>query len=173
MATPRDDSYSSVAAVTALTRFYLDDEAAYNSTTTPTEDELVAFIDEASGLVNVAARRYGFDPAELTANSTAKLILDNWVRGKAARMVHLSNPHLGSADGDEENPLEFYDKMGKGAADLIKENVLGFQRLGITQDHKASDGLNYTGEDVQTTRDDPKNKSLAQPSFKRGKFDNG
>jgi hypothetical protein len=57
--TLRADSYSSVNEVLAFTRYHLDGQNAFNSTTQPTVTEVEKFVDRASGLLNVALKGEG------------------------------------------------------------------------------------------------------------------
>jgi hypothetical protein len=55
----RADSWSSTTDVKSLVRHILDGETTFNTTTRPTNPEVEAFIDEASGLLNLALRSSG------------------------------------------------------------------------------------------------------------------
>lgn len=167
----RADSYSSSTAVTAYTRHLLDGAVAFNSTTRPTGTEIVEFVDEASGVLNMAIRNSGFSPANIRANSTAKLSCDSWVRAQSAIFVELTQRGVGYSDAEGSRTSAFdglYDK----AVTYINSIKKGFVFEGIIQDNKSSDGLEFTAETAQKNRTDPTNIDLAQPKFIKGQFDN-
>lgn len=168
--TLREDSFSSTGEVIAFTRHLLDGESAFNSTTRPSGDELEKFIDRASGVLNVAIATKGFTPASVIANTTAKLLCDDWVTQKAVKYVELTQRGTGYS-AEEGSRTKAFD-MTKSAQEFVKANALGFIRLGVTQSQKMSDGLAFTGEDAQSERTDPDDSSMAQPFAKRGQFDN-
>lgn len=169
--TIRADSYSSTAEVKAFTRHLLDGQSAFNSTTRPTGTELEKFIDRASGVLNLAISAGGFTPANIAANSTAKLACDDWVTARAAEYVEVTQRGVGYSEGEGSRTSAFRN-LNKSANEFVSLNSLGFVRLGVTQSNKKSDGLAFTGLDAQADRSDPTDSSLEQPLFKRRIFDN-
>lgn len=166
----RTDSYSSANEVTALTRHLLRGQTSFNSTTRPTLTELEKFIDRASGVLNVAIAQRGFLPAAVLANSTAKLMCDDWVTTQAAKMTEITQ--RGAGYGDQQGSrTAVFTNMYKSAQDFIDANKLGMQRLGIAQQNPLSAGLTFTGLTDQADRTDPQDTSLEQPFFRRGQFD--
>ena len=168
--TIRSDSFSSAAEVTAFTRHLLDGQSSFNSTTSPTVTELEKFIDRASGLVNVALSKAGFTPSSIYNNSTAKLACDDWVTNYAARYVELTQRGTGYSENEGGRLPAF--EIGS-ADEFVKDNMLGFIQLGVSQNTRLSDGLSFTGLTAQADRTDPDDTSLEQPLFKRNQFDNG
>lgn len=167
----RSDSWSSTTDVKAMTRHLLDAETTFNSTTRPTLAEVEGFIDEASGLLNLALRRNGFAPATVKANSTATQAMDNWVRFKTVAFVNLVSPYQGWQGGDD-NPASLLMNMAGDANVFVADCKQALINASITQAHKASDGLKFTGLDAQDDRADPDDTSLEQPKFTRSMFDN-
>lgn len=165
----RADSFSSVAEVTAYVRPLLDGQSAFNSTTRPTLAELEKFIDRASSHLNVALACEGFAPANVIVNSTAKLMLDDWVTLRAAKYVELT--HRGVGFGDEGSERSLLLDMSKEAEEFIASISGGLVNLGIERSIRKSSGLTFTGLDAQRVRSDPINTALEQPKFKRGLFD--
>ncbi len=165
----RSDSFSSAAEVTAFTRHLLDGQSAFNSTTRPTVTELEKFIDRASGLVNVALSKAGFAPANIYANSTAKLVCDDWVTNYAARYVELTQRGTGYSENEGGRLPAF--ELGT-ADDFVMSNKLGFIQLGISQNTKMGAGLSFTGLAVQSERTDKDDISTEQPLFTRNQFAN-
>lgn len=165
----RGDSFSSVVEVTAYTRHLLDGNTAFTTDTRPTLAEVEKFIDRASGTLNVAIAQEGFSPANVYANSTAKLACDDWVTLKAAKYVEMTQRGTGYSE-NEGSRLAAFD-MGKDAYDFVCDMALGFKRLGISQNYRMSDGLQFTGLTLQEDRADPDDTSLEQPKFKRGQWD--
>lgn len=164
----RSDSYSDVSDVLAWTRFHLEGQTAFNSTTRPTLTEVTSFIDEASGVLNLALTQEGFNTASVIANSTAKLSCDNWVRSWAVSFVDLAHPV--GYDGQGKSRVELLQDMHGAAHEFVAMNAKGFKQLGVTQTY--SDYAKFTGETVQANRTDPDDTSLEQPKFTRGQFDN-
>ena len=167
----RSDSYSSVDDVTALTRHLLDGADAFGGDTRPTLAEVEGFIDEASGNLNLAYWESGFDPANITANSTAKLPADSWVRSMAAQLVELTQRGAGWSDA-ENTRSGFLAGLYGDACEFVKRQSMGLKRLGITVTDPVHQGLTYTAFDKHSERSDPDNTSLEQPKFRRGQFDN-
>ena len=167
----RADSWSSTTDVKSLVRHILDGETTFNSTTRPTNPEVEAFIDEASGLLNLALRTAGFDPATVKANSTATQAMDNWVRFKTVAFVNLVNPYQGW-DGDDTNPARILMNLAGDAVDFISDYEQGLINIPSAQTVKASDGLQFTAIDAKSQRSDRSDTSLAQPKFERDQFDN-
>ena len=167
----RADSYSSSTAVLAYTRHLLDGQTAFNSTTRPLGTEVVDFVDEASGVLNMAIRSAGFSPANIRANSTAKLSCDSWVRAQSAIFVELTQRGVGYGDAEGSRTAGFGGLYEK-AVTYINNIKKGFIYEGIAQTNKMSDGLVFTGETLQADRSDPDNTALQQPKFTLGQFDN-
>ena len=167
----RGDSFSTTTAVLAVTRSFLDGQTAFNTTTRPTKVEVEGFIDEASGHVNIALRKYGFSPANVRANSTAKLAFDSWVRVRAAEFVELAQPAFGFAGQEGQARASILRNLGKAADEFVKMNALGLKREGITVSDPTSEGLAFTGLAAQSERTDPDDVTRAQPKFSRGQFE--
>lgn len=163
----RDDSYGSVAEVQAYTAHLLDGESAFNSTTRPTSTQVEKFIDRASSYVNLALETHGFT-SPLT-NSTAVLMMDDWVVNKATEFVELTQRGAGYS-GEEGSRTGAFANLAGEASRFVKENELGLKRIGATVGHRKSEGLAFTGLDDQDERDDPDNADLEQPMFRRGQF---
>ncbi len=163
--------FSSTAEVVAFTRHLLDGQSTFNTTTRPTGTEVTKFIDRAGGVLSVAIANAGFSPATVAANSTAKLLCDDWVTARATEYVELTQRGTGYSDR-EGNRHSSFRNMTKSASDFVDMNSLGFIRLGVSQTYKMSDGLAFTGLDVQADRADPDDTALEQPKFSRGQWDN-
>jgi hypothetical protein len=171
--TLRSDSYSSTAEVTAFTRHLLGGQTAYNSTTTPTVTEIEKFIDRASANLNMALAQVGFHvPLNSTnANSTAKLVCDDWVTQRATEYTELTQRGAGFNES-EDSRAGFFMNLTKSARTFAEENRMGLLRLGAHFTYNLSDGLKFTGETIQDERTDKDDTSLEKPKFKRGLFDN-
>lgn len=167
--TIRSDSFSSLAEITAFTRHLLDGQSAFNSTTRPTVTELEKFIDRTSGRLNIALSKAGFTPSAIYANSTAKLACDDWVTNYAARYVELTQRGTGYSE-NEGGRLPAFELLGT-ADEFVNSNKPGFVLLGISQNYRASDGLQFTGMIVASDRTDPEDTNLEQPVFKRNQFE--
>jgi len=164
----RADSYSSTSEVKAFTKHLLNGQTAFNSTTRPTVTEVEKFIDRASGLLNVALGGVGLTTP--ITNSTAKLACDDWVTDQATAYVELTQRGAGF-DGTENTRPGSFLALHEAAVSFAEMMALGFKRLGVTQSDKASDGLQFTGLDAKSQRDDPDDSTLRQPLFERGQFD--
>lgn len=167
----RSDSYSSTSEVKAFTRHLLDGQSTFNSTTRPTVTEMEKFIDRASGVLNLALAQAGFHPADIKANSTAKLAADDWVTARAAEYTEITQRGVGYSDG-EGSRTAYFRNLNKGAEQMVTLNTLGFIRLGVTQTYAKAAGLAFTGMDAQANRSDPNDTSLEQPFARRKQFDN-
>lgn len=166
----RADSYSSTTEVKAVTRYLLGGQTAFNSTTLPTGTELEKFIDRASGSLNLALAATGFNAADIRANSTAKLSLDDWVTGKAATWVEITQRGQGFGEGEGSRIFSF-SNLTKSALDFAKSNELGFKRLGVKVASPDHQGLAFTGLTKAGLRNDPTNTGLEQPFARRNQFD--
>jgi hypothetical protein len=163
----RGDSYSTIAEVEAMTKHLLDGEATFNSETRPTKTEVEKFIDRASGVLNNAFGSAGYAPANVTANSTAKLVADEWVTSRAVEWVE--STQRGAGFSHDDNP------RGGLSSDMAHEAVmqmrLGFARMGLTVSDPVHQGLTYTAFDEHDERADPDSTTLEQPIFRRRQFD--
>lgn len=166
--TLRGDSYGTVAEVTAYTRYLLEGQTAFNSTTRPTVTEVEKFVDRCSGVLNAALRGVGLTTP--VVNTTAKLSCDDWVVDRAAEYVELTQRGAGFND-EAGNRHSAFRNLQKSAADFAKENRLGFSRLGVGVTNKLSDGLQFTALDAVSERLDPDDTTLEQPIFTRHQFD--
>lgn len=163
----RSDSYGTVAEVVAYTRHLLDGATTYNSTTRPTATDVEKFIDRASGALNVALEGRGLTSP--ITNSTAKLICDDWVVSRAAMYTELTQRGTGYG-GQEGSRIGGFKILYQEAQKFAAENALGFKRLGVGQQNKLSDGLAFTGQELQADRVDQDDTTLEQPVFTRHQF---
>ena len=168
--TIRADSYSSTGEVKAFTRHLLDGQTGFNSTTRPNSTELEKFIDRASGVLNISLAQAGFLPSAFIANSTAKLMGDDWVTSRAVEYVELTQRGTGYSD-QEGSRTHSFNGLSGSATQFVNDNKLGIQRIGVIQTYKMSDGLQFTGLTDQADRTDPQDTNLEQPFFRRGQFD--
>lgn len=165
--TIRGDSYSNVTSVLVFTRHLLDGQTNFNSTTRPTIGEVEKFIDRASGVLNVALSVAGLI-APIT-NSTAKLVCDDWVTARAAEYTELTQRGVGYSEGEGSRVTGFRN-LYTSATKFVNEMRIGLIRLGVSEAHRASEGLQFTGLDAVSRRDDPSDGSLEQPMFSRNLF---
>lgn len=165
----RADSFSSTSEVLAFTRHLLNGQSTFNTTTRPKLTEVEKFIDKASGVFNNALRVVGFTPSAIYANSTAKLLCDDWVCNYAVRYTELTQRGTGYSeqDGSRIAAFEMTD-----AIDYIKMNSLGFVNAGVSQSAKNARGLQFTGMTVQNQRTDPEDTTKEQPFAVRHQFNN-
>jgi len=163
----RDDSYGTVADVQTFTAHLLDGAAAFNSTTRPTEGQIETFIDRASAYVNIALNTHGFTTP--VANTTAVLMLDDWVVNQASMYTELTQRGAGFND-EEGSRTSSFKSLGNSAMEFVEVNALGLKRLGVPVGHSLSDGLAFTALDDQDERADPDDSTLEQPMFTRGLF---
>lgn len=166
--TIRADSYSSTGEVKAFTRHLLDGQSGFNSTTRPTATELEKFIDRASGALNVALAKQGLSTP--IANTTAKLLCDDWVAAKSVQLVELTQRGEGFS-GEAGSRVGAFSGLYKEADAFAEMHTLGFKRLGVGVDHPRHEGLAFTGLIAREDRGDPSDSALAQPAFRRGQFD--
>jgi len=170
----RSDSYGTVAEVVPLVRYLLDGQSTFNSTTLPTLTEVEKFVDRASGVLNISLKQAGFTtPINSTnANSTAKLVCDDWVVAEAASMVEMTKIGVGFSDLDGSRTGAFRG-LHRRAQQFVADNSLGLKYEGAALTRKSSDGLQFTALEVRSQRDDPTDTTLEQPKFRRGLHDGG
>lgn len=168
--TIRADSYSSTSEVKAFTRHLLDGQSAFNSTTRPTATELERFIDRASGVFNNALSAAGFSPTSFRANTTAKLLGDDFVTIRAAEYVELTQRGQGYNDG-EGSRIGAFKGLYAAATDYLAQISLGIQRAGVSKAYELSAGLTFTALETHIDRADPQDTSLEQPFARRNQFD--
>lgn len=166
----RADSYSSTGEVKAFTRHLLAGQTNFNSTTRPTLTDLEKFIDRVSGVLNIALSQAGFRPEDFRANSTAKLMGDDWVTTQAVKYTELTQRGTGYSEQDGSR-IGAFNGLYKAAENFIDANKLGITRIGVTQTFKLSDGLQFTALAAPDLRSDPQDSSLQQPAFTRNQFD--
>jgi hypothetical protein len=166
----RGDSYSSIEEVTALTRHLLDGQSGFDGNTRPGLVDLEKFIDRASGLLNNAILAEGFTPATVSANSTAKLPLDDWATHRAAMYAELSRRGAGYSEM-ELTRTGMFKSLTDDAQDYIAGLVPAWKRLGLTVADPAHQGLAFTGMDAYDERSDPDNTNRRQPRFRIGRWD--
>lgn len=165
----RGDSYGTVNEVEAYTRHLMDGHEGFDSATRPTDVEVEGFIDRASGILNNVIIGKGVTPANVRANSTAKLALDDWVVRYAVRQVELTKAGGGWEEGEGSRLAGF---SMKDADEYVEMLMKGWKELGITVTEAASTGLYYTGLKPHKDRSDPGSTSVEQPLFRRRDFDN-
>ena len=167
----RSDSYGTVAEVVAFTRPYLDGNATFNSTTRPTLTEVEKFVDRVSGALNVAIAGEGFTPSSVTANSTAKLMLDDWAVTRAAALVELTHP-MTPYGGQDSDRASMIHGLYTAAAEFVASAAIGWKRLGISITDPSYQGLTFTALNKHGEQADPDSTTLEQPKFRRGQFEN-
>ena len=163
----RADSYGSVAEVLTFTKHLMDGQSSFNSTTRPTLTEVEKIIDRASGSVNIALNNEGFTTP--VTNTTAKLLLDDWVISQSVMQIELTKRGAGFSEEEASRAIAFRS-LSNAASKFVKENALGLKRLGVGVSHTKSEGLTFTGLDDQDQRDDPDDGDLEQPMFTRAMF---
>lgn len=164
----RSDSWGSVSEVAALARFALRGDAAFGASTTPTDAQVEKFIDRASGVLNVALREYGFAPSDVSNNSTATLMMDDWVVSKAVAMVELVQPGAAFEETDMSSNIA---GLHDDACKFVSRVSLGLKREGVTVSDASSQGLDFTGLSKHDERSDPDSDTREQPLFRRRQFD--
>jgi len=162
-----DNSYSSVADVVAWTRHLLDGEGSFAATTRPTLTEVVAFIDDASAMLNDAIAAAGF-AVPITA-AGPKRSCDLWVRAKAAGYVELAQRGQGF-DGQGGSRASAFTDMFSDAYEFVARNAKGWKQQGVTVSESASEGLSFTGLNKHSERTDPDSTTIEQPLFRRRQF---
>ena len=166
----RADSYGSLAEVAAFFTHNLDGESTLNSTTVPTATQVEKFIDRASGILNLAIVDAGLSDSSLRSNSTAKLSCDDWVVARAAEYAEVTRSGVGFTTETGTRVITLRN-ISKSAREFVMENKKAWKFQGITQTHRDSEGLSFTGLDSYDQRDDPDDTTLRQPLFRRQKFD--
>ena len=161
------NDYSSISDVLAFTRHLMDGQSTYNSTTRPSLSEVTRFLTRASALMNSALIGQGL--AVPISQADAKAAVDDWVTAQTVEYIELTKRGVGYSE--ESGVRTAFKDLSKNARNWAKDNRLAFIRLGVTESHKKSDGLVFTGIDAQEDRVDPDDNSLAQPKFKIGLFD--
>jgi hypothetical protein len=168
----RGDSYSSVDEVVAYTKHLLSGSPTFDSSTRPTKVEVEKFIDRASGILNGVILGAGFAPATITANSTAKLALDDWTTNRAAMYAELTGRGAGWSESELTRTGTF-KSLADDAAEYIEMLAPGWKMAGLTVADPSHQGLTFTALDKHSERDDPDSTSLEQPKIRRGMFDHG
>lgn len=162
-----DNSYGSGSAVAVRSKRFMAGNATFTSTTTPNLDQIEEFLNQVSGVLNVALSNEGFTIP--ITQIDARLSCDSWAVKWAAAMVESLFPSTrGFRRERERNPLE---GLEQDAVDFASANAVGFANLGIVQSKPDSVAVYFTGEDTGSIRADPLNTALRQPDFTRGQFD--
>lgn len=169
----RADSFSSTSEVKAFTRHLINVAGAttFNSTTRPTLTEVERFIDRASGVLNSALWKGGFNPSRVKANTTATLSCDDWVTYRTVAYAELTQRGEGFSQNEGSRSGAFIGLLYKEADEFVKSVSLGFKNMGVTVAVPASRGLIFTGLSAQAERSDPSDAALEQPIFTRRGFD--
>ena len=161
-------NYSSIEELVPLTKHLFDGELEFNDSTSPTETQVEKFLVRCCAILDTALAGAGFTVP--ITQATAKLVCDDWVTSKAAIWVELTQRGVGYSEG-EGSRIVSLGNLHNQAYKFVQENALGFKRLSVPVTYKASDGLQFTGQDAASERDDPDDTSMAQPKCKRGLFD--
>lgn len=161
-------NYGSVDEVVAFTRHLLDGQTTFNSTTRPTHTDVAQFLRRASGQLNSALAVAGFTVP--VTQGDARAAIDDWTIARTVEYIELTQRGVGYSDG-EGSRVSAFRNISKSANAFVKENSLGWKRLGAAVGSAASQGLSFTGLDALSQRADPDDTSLAQPVFRRGLFD--
>jgi len=139
------NSYGTVAEVAAITPQYTSG-GSYGASTRPTETQVEKFIDRVSGILNVVLAGEGFGVPVTQAD--AKLALDEFVVEQAALLCHAANRAGIYAPGSEElGGRSPFAAIREEAAEFVRENAAGLERLGATRSRHASYGLACRTED--------------------------
>lgn len=160
--------YSSIGEVVAFTRHLLIGETTFNSTTRPPASDVRRMLARASAALNVALAAAGFT-IPLSEENSRDLCAD-WVTQRTAEYVELTQRGVGYSDG-EGSRATYFRNLSKSATEFVKENALGFKRLGAAVTSSLSSGLAFTGLTAQADRADPDDETLEQPLFQRRQFD--
>jgi len=164
----RGDSFSTVADVAAFCQFILASELTFSASTVPTITQVERMIDRVSGELNMALMGCGVTPSAVYANSTAKLMCDDFVARRVAGNVELTQPGVGFNDS-ENTRLGIFLKQSP--RDFAKQYCDAFKQAGITVGRPTSEGLSFTGLKSHSQRSDPDNTTYEQPLFRRRQFD--
>lgn len=166
----RSDSYGTVDEVAAFCRFLLQGKVTFTEDTRPTKPEVEKFIDRTSAVLNNALWKAGFNPSVIRANSTAKLLCDDWVVSAVTERVELTQPGMGFNDSDRTRTGGFRT-LHKKAAEFAMENALSFKNAGLAVAKPTSNGLAYTGLSKRSERTDIDSDTIEQPLFHRHQWD--
>ena len=166
MADPATNSYGTVKEVAALTRHFLDGNASFSDSTTPTEIDVIAVIDQVSGVLNMALSAVGFDIPITQADAVQAC--DYFVVQHTVCELRLAYPHLGIINEEVATSCNLVED----AHNFAEMNKNAFENLGETISRASSEGLAFTALNKHSERSDPDNTSYEQPMFRRGQWDN-
>lgn len=161
-------NYSSVAEVVAQTRHLLDGAKTFDESTTPPRSDVLKFLTYTDAALNSALATAGF--ATPITDTDVKPALDAWATAKAALWVEMTQRGVGYSD-EAGSRTSVFASLSPDAHEFVKQNMVGWKRLGATMSINTSDGLSYTGLDRHSQRSDPDNTTREQPMFRRRKWD--
>lgn len=162
-----ENSYSSTEDVAAWTKHLLDGEQGFSPVTRPTLNEVEAFIDDASAMLNDAIAAAGFS-VPITA-AGPKRSCDLWVRAKSAGFVELTQRSEGFSGNDGDRHSVFIN-LFEDAFDFVARHAKGWKQQNVTVTESASEGLAFTALDKHSERTDPDSTTMEQPMFRRRQF---
>src|SRR5688572_23351036 len=125
------NSYSSTAAVAALTPRYANTSGLFDTTTRPTLASVEALIDEVSGLANSMLASAGF--VTPITQAFAKLALDIFVKEEVGAIVEGINGSGRFGPTTKEPGRSRFRIITDDLKIFIESNAQGFQNLGATR----------------------------------------
>lgn len=144
------NSYGSKAGVAARAPRWVNASGGWDATTTPTEAQVVDFIDEVSALVNAHLAEYGFDvPVD---QEDAKKIFDMFVNDEVASIVlglHGSGrfaPKAGKSAGTGESR---FVTILRDLESFLKTHQYGLAQLGVDGSGSLSGIYSSYDEDIE------------------------
>lgn len=164
----RADSFASVDEVSAYCQYLLGGDQSFTPNTNPSRAQVEKMIDRASGELNMGLLSCGVTPSAVYANSTAKLMCDDYIARRVAGNVELTQPGVGFNDSENTRLGMF---LKESPIDFAKKYCEAFKQAGITIGKASSEGLSFTGLKRHSQRSDPDNTSYEQPLFRRRQFD--
>jgi hypothetical protein len=148
---PEEDSYGTVEGVAAYVGVYTDD-GQFNSTTTPTHERVVIWIDQVSDMFNTALSSAGFrTPIEHT---DARSAIAATVEQIVSDLVHASNSKgRFFSSGFQDRGVSILSEVWKEIEGWVSSHAVGFTnwqvgRVSGTLGKIGSKGFDESGEEM-------------------------
>jgi hypothetical protein len=140
-------SYGSAATIASLVPRYANGSGAFDTVTKPTLAQVGIFINEVSGVLDISLATAGLTIP--VTQTTCVLALDMFVNQEVAAIVEGINGsgRFGPNQKSGGTPSR-YNLILKDVDAFVKQNAIGFERLGAARSYAVTAGMAYRDTDV-------------------------
>jgi len=142
------NSYGDTGEIAKLVPKYANTSYLFDTTTRPTLLTIESETDQISAAVNLMLLQEGFDIP--VSQATAKLMLDGFVNKMVAEIAHGVNGagRFGALSQSKKGAKGAYLMILEDTQLFIKQNAIGFERLGVPRPNRISTQIGYRDTDL-------------------------